>query len=197
MSIQIHAVPLSAAHDLRQLVVNALGQIVEAPQLLDTELPWEGGPLLAIDARQQPVLISFDLRDATRAVFNGLAAVDKFDSNRALLARLHPKLAEPAVMRTSRLIILVGENTASIRNLAQSMPHAELLRFRVFQVHGQTGLFIEPLITRSSPARHERSADEREASRFRFQPEPEPVTVSAASQEAELSDQEETYFRSL
>lgn len=194
MSIQIHAVPLSAAHDLRQLVVNALGQIIEAPQLLDTELPWEGGPLLAIDARQQPVLVSFDAREATHAVFNGLAALDKFESNHALLARLHPKLMEPSIMSTPRLVILVGEQTAPIRNLGRSMPHAELMTFRVFQVNGQTGLFVEPLIQRDTSTRYRRSTEEREASVFKFEPEP---AVQVTQTEAELSEQEEAYFRSL
>ncbi len=193
MSIQIRAVPLSAAHELRQLVINALGQIVEAPQLLDTELPWEGGPLLVIDAKQQPVLISFDEREPTRAVFNGLAALDKFESNYALLARLHPKLGEPSIASTPRLVILVGEQTASIRNLGRSMPHAELLAFRVFQVNGQTGLFIEPLATGASQTRYRIPTEEREANLFKFEPERSHET----QRETELSAQEETYFRSL
>lgn len=193
MSIQIHAVPLAAAHDLRQLVINALGQFIDGPALMDAELPWEGGPLLAMDARQQPILISFDARDATRAVFNGLAALDKFESNHALLARLHPKLAEPSVASTPRLVILVGEQTPSLRHLGRSMPHAEMLVFRVFQVNGQTGLFIEPLSAQGAVARHGPAAAAYDVSGFRFEPEP----ASAAAAEAELTAQEEAYFRTL
>lgn len=193
MSIQIHAVPLAAAQDLRQLVINALEQFVEKPQLLDVELPWEGGPLLVIDAMQQPVLISFDARDATRAVLNGLAALEKFESNFALLARLHPKLTEPPAASAPRLVILAHEQTPSLRNLGRSMPHAEIFTFRVFQVNGQTGLFIEQVSRRSPLAYRPASDGMREKDWLGSGAE----SSASAPAETELSAHEESYFRTL
>jgi hypothetical protein len=191
MSSRIRAIPETSVHDLRQLVVDSIDQIVAAPQLLDAELPWEGGPLLVIDARQQPVLISFDVRDACRALFNGLAALDAFESSHALLVRLLPELTDPSITGTPRLVVLVTEAPPALTFLARMMPQLEVLTFRVLEINHQTGLFIEPIVKREAEPPHVDVIEGPEAQPF------EPQTIPFPERQAELTEQENAYFRYL
>lgn len=152
MSIQPRAVPLTSGEILKELVIDSLPHLLgESCELITHNLPFEGNPLVALDAEQRPAVITFDHRDGGRALLTGLTAVEGLTANRAMLYRLYPALFRgnrhnSAIFRIEdiRLIVLAPTPPPGGTYLEQTFRSLTVCTFRILEVGGEIGLLIEP-----------------------------------------------------
>jgi len=130
---------------LRGLVVRALEAFLGPCSLLDSELPYPGGPIMALDARSRVTLVSFEPEDGAQALLTGLAAWHEMHANQLWLARLYPELPRSAADQALRLVVLMPAPLPGATLLAGSEDGLSVFTFRVLAVNGEAALLVEPV----------------------------------------------------
>jgi len=172
MTMHIHSVTDIDPSDLRNLVVEQLGELLgEGARLVEPALPVDGCCLATSDRHEAPVLISFDAHDPQRALLTGLARMDQLGSE------------------TAALFLQGGRSPAGLLVLAPAAPPGETLfgdscpvswrRIQVLSVNGELGMMIQPAETETAVAA------------------PIPLVTRPAIVEQEFSPEEEQHFSHL
>ena len=160
MSLNIKSVVITSDDDLRELVTDALADILgDAYELVNDDMPLEGNHILALSANKQPHIIVFDKHDGVHAMLSGLSVLETLSKNsvtmqrmNALIQRLHPdafngnKQSQFRIENT-HLIVLSPNPPPCGTYLSQALSHLSFYTFQAWQVEDKTGLLIEPCST--------------------------------------------------
>ncbi|MBI5137412.1 MAG: hypothetical protein HZA24_08790 [Nitrospirae bacterium] len=144
MSVHVHGEPLPAGDALRQAVMGALDSLVPGARVLAPALALPGEPLFALAGDGAPVLVSFDREDGTRAVLNGVGALDALCAHGAFWASLCPQLAGVDMGRLW-LQVLVPDEAAMLGRLALRGRTLRVHHMRALRINGALALLAEPL----------------------------------------------------
>ena len=196
--MRIESAELHDREELRTLLLDAAEQLAGPhTQVLEPRLPWDGHPLLLVDAARHPVLVSFDPVNAQAALLNGLNSVQMLATALPWLNRVYEALEERQL--PPRLVVVTPEPPPGASTILTGCRDLRLLQYRALRVNGETGLLLEPgpgedAAGPASPPR-----------------EPEPVVVpdtdgaapvravpaNPAEAELSLTPDEESYFQQL
>lgn len=151
MNVRLRDLTLTTDEILRELIAESLPQVLgEGCRLISDDLPFEGRHLLCLDAAGRPALVTWDGRDAGRALLAGLAVIDGLSANRGLLYRLFPALfhGQPhgTALRSEdlRLVVLAPRALPGAAYLQQAFPALSARSFRIVEVDERLGLLLEP-----------------------------------------------------
>lgn len=191
MSLHIRAVAPPPLERLRQLLVEAL------PQLLGAEaraLPAAGHmsteTLVALDSYQRLWVLSFTSHDPGRALLDGTAALQQV---RELLPWLRQARLVPADVVECSLLVLTPELPAGSLEIARRAG-VEWRQLRCLEVNGELGLLIE---TPAAPALQPERAPLADISPQSATPVTATLTPLPRRDSNRLSPEEEAFFQHL
>ena len=151
MSSQLRPLSLTADEILYKLVRDSLPNILgSSHEVIASNLPFEGNHILALDATQQPALVSYDGRDGGRALLTGLGVLEGLTENQAILCRLYPGLFNENGsdgltfgIEDVRLITLSPTPPPGGVHLQRALPFLCPYTFRLLEVDGEIALLLE------------------------------------------------------
>lgn len=127
---------------LRALLLDALDELAGPGHcLLEPMLAWEGHPLLLADADARPVLVSFDLRDSSAALLNGLQACDRLTAGLAWVNQVYPALKQRE--EAPRLIVVTAGAPPGAQCALAGCAGLELFSCEVLSVNDSQGVLLE------------------------------------------------------
>ncbi|MCC6207728.1 MAG: hypothetical protein IT488_06215 [Gammaproteobacteria bacterium] len=152
MGMRIKTLTLTSGQILRELIVDALPQILgEDFSIVSADLPFDGSLMLCLDAKRHPALVAFDARDSGRALLAALRAVERLGDNRGMLFRLYPALfpdnGRHFPENELRLVLLAPEAPPGTAYLARAFPALSAYTFRILEIDGNLGLLVDPAAT--------------------------------------------------
>lgn len=190
--MKIEPAELQNREELRTLLLDAADQLAgDNARVLEPRLPWDGHPILLVDAAQHPVLVSFDSANPQAALLNGLNSVEMLTTALPWINRVYDALGEKQL--APRLVVVSHEPPPGAATILDSCRDLRLLRFRVLRVNGETGLLLED--TRVT-APQTSTADTTPAP-APAAPVVRPVTEPAGDTLPSLSTDEDNYFQQL
>lgn len=177
MTLNVRLVRDVTAEELQRIMEDNLTSIAGADFELWETLPRLGERCLIVESPQKELLvISFDARDATRALLEGLNSMEQLNHDLAGLFLVD-------YVKPSRLIVLAPETPPGARTL-QDSGLLESKTFRVIEVNGERALLVED-------DRAERSASLK-ATPIGLEPKPsDDATVEP------LSSEEDRFFKQI
>lgn len=179
---------------LRALLIDAAGELAGAGTgLLEPKLPWDGHPILLVDADRHPVLISFDMHNSPAALLNGLQASDRLAAALPWVNQVYPALEQR--QKPPRLIVVAAEPPPGNQAVLRESPALTLYTCRILRANEDTGLLLARAAL-PNPQADRTAVPDGLAS---------PLTLVEASRPAEaatadlpsLSEQEAAYFQQL
>jgi hypothetical protein len=185
MTIYVRSAPLPDSAVLRRLVTESLETFLCVPKILEKELPWPGRPLLVLDAKIGPVLISIDGAYPEQALINGLSALERFDHEKSILARAYPSMAGRLGSGFPNLIVVSQRQPDGGLVLQKLCEKIHFCLFRPVEVNGELALLIDSPDNVSGRQQLSRDA--------RFDIRTQEATESADG----LTEEEELYFQQL
>lgn len=145
MKLRIRSHSQCDREELRTLLIDAADELVGADNfLLESQLPWDGHPILLADAHRHPVLVSFDLANSQAALLSGLHGTDQLAAALPWINQVYRQLEHRH--KPPRLVVVTGEPPpGSAAVLRASGPALSLFSCKVLSVNGDTGVLLEPL----------------------------------------------------
>ncbi len=196
MRLNIQAVEDCDPEALRALLIDAADDLVGTDHcLLESQLPWDGHPILLADAEAHPVLISFDLANSQAALLNGLHASDQLSAALPWVNQVYTGLRQ--LEKKPRLVVVTSEPPPGYQAVLTGDQSLSLFLCRVLRVNDETGVLLERL-THSDLASQATPPSGVQAGN-----RPVPLTIAPESSPASdppepaLSEQEAHYFQQL
>jgi hypothetical protein len=187
MKLKIQATDINDREELRALLIDAADELIgENHQMLEPKLPWDGHPILMVDASLHPVLISFDPEQGQAALLSGLQAAEQLTVALPWINQVYDALQQQQL--PPRLVVISKEPPAGTAMLASSQ-QLSVFSYKALRVNGETGLWLERLDAATE-------ADSEPATVF----EPQAVLVSNVPDKdalPPLSKEETSYFQQL
>ena len=195
MKLLIKATKRCDREQLRTLLIDAADELAgEHYHLLEAKLPWDGHPMLLDDSLGNPVLVSFEPENSQAALVNGLVATEQLAAALPWINQVYEPLRQQ--QRPPKLVIVSPEPPAGSKAILSACPNLSLFSYRVLDINGNTGLWLEK--TSSSPPATTLSRQHSETRQSSVQP----VTVVKTADNSKtdlpaLSDEESAYFQQL
>ena len=192
MTLRIHGEAGCSPEQLRALLLDEVEQLAGGgSRVLEPKLPWEGHPILLVDAELHPVVVSFDVEQGQTALINGLAAVEKLSAALAWVNQVYESLQQR--QQPPMLVVISPQYPPGTSAILSACPGLRLLQFRIMRVNSETGLWLEALTEQSRG--NSDLAPPRKVTTV-------PIPVSDHEPPAEddlpaLSNEETTYFQQL
>ncbi len=195
MKLHIQAVEDYDRETLRTLLIDAADELVgPGSSVLEPMLPWDGHPILLVDAECRPVLVSFDRDNSQAALLSGLRASDQLTLALPWVNQVYAALKQQ--QQPPRLIVVSAEPPPGNRAVLTDSQTITLLTCRVLRVNEDTGVLLEQVDREPRPAEV--------ATATPRQPQLVPVALASRAPEptadqdlAPLSEQETAYFQQL
>jgi hypothetical protein len=145
MSLKIQQGPIPTAEQLRGLLIEAADQLIDGADgsLLEPCLQLEGAPILLCDATLHPVLVSFDPSDSEAALLKGLRATQQLVDGLPWVNHLYQPLQ--ARHNPPRLVVVSNSYPPAAQAMLCAGSALSLVRYRIVQISGENGLWLEPL----------------------------------------------------
>ncbi len=183
--------------ELRTLLIDAAEQLLGGGgTLLEAKLPWDGNPILFVDADSRPVLISFDPEQSQSALLNGLQTSEQLSSALPWVNQVYEALGNRQL--PVRLVVVSRDYPPGSQAILSSCPQLAIYRYRTLNINGETGLWLEQL---DNPAEGSSTTgttplavpDGRPATTHN----PEPQQADTGNELPPLSDEESAFFQQL
>ncbi|MDT8386458.1 MAG: hypothetical protein RQ736_03015 [Thiogranum sp.] len=200
MKLSIHREARCSPEQLRVLLIDAAEQLAgRGARVLEAKLPWEGHPLLLVDAELHPVVVSFDSEHSEAALLNGLMAVEKLSSALAWVNQVYEALQHRE--QPPRLVVVSAQLPPGSSAILARCASLRLFQFKALRVNGETGLWLEPLGDQNDAERPANAAPvpgsvpeaPRAASISHVSPADQPAEDTLPA----LSSEETAYFQQL
>ena len=194
MKLRIQTTASCDREQLRTLLIDSADELAgEHSSLLEAKLPWDGHPLLLADSLGHPVLVSFELENSQAALVNGLVAVEQLTAALPWINQVYAPRGQQ--QQPPRLVLVSPEPPPGSMAILATSPNLSLFNYRILDINGDTGLWLERIGGSATPAVTQPERD---------QSQPEPVQAvdqaTAARSNTELpclSDEESVYFQQL
>lgn len=183
--LYVRSAPLPDGDILRRLVTDSLETFLCVPKILEKELPWPGRPLLVLDAKIGPVLITIEGAYPDQALINGLAALERFDQDKAMLLRVYPSMAGRIGSSLPHLVVVSQRQPDGGLVLQRLCDKIHFCLFRPVEVNGELALLVDSPNIVSGRQPLSRDAH--------FDAQAEQTTDSSDG----LTEEEELYFQQL
>ena len=145
MTVHVRSAPLPGSDVLRRLVLQSMDTFLCGPKVLETTLPWPGNPILVLDAKKGPVLISMDDSHPEQALVNGLSALELFNENKSILVRAYPSMSGRLSESLPHLIVIGQQRPVGCVAIQKLSDKIRCYQFRTIEVNGELGLLIDPV----------------------------------------------------
>lgn len=191
MKLRIQNRELTDREELRALFIDAKDELAGSGSgVLESKLPWDGHPILLVDAGLHPVLVSFDPEQGQSALLNGLLAAEQLSAALPWVNQVYDALQ--GQQRSPKLLIVSKEFPPGTESILANCSQLCLFRFKVLHVNGETGLWLERAGCGAAPPVNEAPG---------HYPEITPVQPKAkapvANKLPSLSNEEASYFQQL
>lgn len=194
MKLHIQTAEPCDREQLRTLLIDAADELAgEHHHLLEAKLPWDGHPILLADSQGHPVLVSFEPENSQAALVNGLVATEQLTAALPWINQIYASLGKQ--QRPLKLVIVSPEPPPGSKAILSTCPNLSLFNYRVLNINGDTGLWLEKTteLSTSTGSQH-RHGETR--------PSPvQPVARTTADDSntvlPTLSAEESTYFQQL
>lgn len=194
MKLHIQTAEPCDREQLRTLLIDAADELAgEHHHLLEAKLPWDGHPILLADSQGHPVLVSFEPQNSQAALVNGLVATEQLTAALPWINQIYASLGKQ--QRPLKLVIVSPEPPPGSKAILSTCPNLSLFNYRVLNINGDTGLWLEKTteLSTSTGSQH-RHGETR--------PSPvQPVARTTADDSntalPTLSAEESTYFQQL
>ncbi len=194
MKLHIKATEPCDREQLRTLLIDAADELAgEHNHLLEAKLPWDGHPILLADSQGNPVLVSFEPQNSQAALVNGLIATEQLTAALPWINQVYEPLRQK--QRPPKLVIVSPEPPAGSKAVLSTCPSLSLYNYRVLNINGDTGLWLEKTSSSSVPATPGRQHNENH--RSSIQPVTEMKSDDNKTDLPALSDEETAYFQQL
>jgi len=184
--------------ELRTLLIDAAEQLLgSGSTLLEAKLPWDGNPILFVDADGHPVLISFDPEQSQSALLNGLQTSEQLSSALLWVNQVYEALENRQL--PVRLIIVSRDYPPGSQAILSGCPQLALYRYRTLSINGETGIWLEQLnnpvegAPMTGPAPRVVADDRPGATTHPAEPQQASSDIELPS----LSDEEASFFQQL
>jgi len=174
ISLDIKSRQVTSNDDLLELVTNTLPSILGSSyEVVSDDLPFDGTHILALNAKKQACVISFDNNSGERALLTGLSVLEGLSEHRAIFRRLYPNVFNHQNQSKLRIedihLIVLSPNPPPVgAYLSHTLSQLSFYTFRALQVDDRTGLLIEPSFTAiDSTALHRDAVLDKTAHAFR------------------------------
>lgn len=189
--MKIQTIELQDREELRALLLDAAEELAgPGAGVLEPRLPWDGHPILLVDAEQRPVLVSFDNLNAQASLLSGLNATEMLSTALPWLNRIYEALGEKQL--APKLVVVSRDAPPGSDPVLNQCACLRLFQFRALRVNGETGLLLEPLQATAAAVTPTASA---------AQPQPriQPVDPLPSHEQSlpPLSGEEDAYFQQL
>jgi len=175
---------------LRTLLIDALDELTgDKSQILEPRLPWDGQPILVVNAEHHPVLISFDPVNGQSALLNGLQATEQIATALPWINQVYAALDKQ--QRPPRLVVISHDAPPGAAALLAGCPGLKLFSYKVLRINEDTGLLLEPVVTDGNASIGMEPGTGLPAMARTGEPPSRPVALPP------LSKEEKTYFRQL
>ena len=179
---------------LRTLLLDAADELAgEQHSLLEAKLPWDGHPILLADSQGHPVLVSFEPENSQAALVNGLAAIEQLTAALPWINQIYDPLEQQ--QRPPKLLIVSPEPPPGSKAILSTCPNLGLFSYRVLNINGDTGLWLEKTSSLSTSADSQQRRNGTCPSPV--QAVPQPTTDSNTTVLPPLSKEEIAYFQQL
>ena len=194
MKLHIQTAEPCDREQLRTLLIDAADELAgQHHHLLEAKLPWDGHPILLADSQGHPVLVSFEPENSQAALVNGLVATEQLTAALPWINQIYASLGKQ--QRPLKLVIVSPEPPPGSKAILSTCPNLSLFNYRVLNINGDTGLWLEKTteLSTSTGSQH-RHGETR--------PSPvQPVARTTADDSntvlPTLSAEESTYFQQL
>jgi len=192
MKLRIHTSDISGQEELRTLLLDAIEQLAGSGcKILESKLPWDGHPILLVDAELHPVLISFDPQQNLSALLNGLQATEQLTTALPWVNQVYDDLQKQ--QRPPRLVVVSSEPPPGATAILSTCASLSIFQYKVLNINGETGLWLDRV---GALARTQQIHEPAPA------PVPQPAVVAdETTPESEsmpdLSEEERSYFQQL
>jgi hypothetical protein len=173
-SLNIKSVAITSDDNLLELVTDALPNLLgHSYELVSDDLPFDGNHILALDAKKQSFVISFDNHDGGRALQYGLSLLEGMSENREMIQRLYPTVfnshdQSPFRIEDTHLIVLSPNPPPGGAYLTHVLSCPSFYTFHALQIDDKIGLLIEPCFThKDSTVQHRDPISDKIAHAFR------------------------------
>ncbi|MCO6412581.1 MAG: hypothetical protein J5I92_07535 [Thiogranum sp.] len=197
MKLRITASDITDPEELRTLLIDAADELAGAGcRILEPQLSWDGHPILLADAGLHPVLVSFDVAHGQAALLNGLKNAEQLAGTLAWVNQVYDFLQQQ--QRAPKLIVVSRELPPGATAILSACPNLSLFRYRILNVNGETGLWLERMSGDNAPLKAESVPAPAPAAA----PPARPFVVAATAATdndtlPSLSDEENAYFQQL
>lgn len=193
MKLHIQSAQAVDREELRTLLIDSIDELVGSnAQILESKLPWEGHPILVADAKQRPVLISFDPCNAQAALLGGLQAAEQISHALSWINQVYDALHQQ--QHPPRLVVISQQTPPGAASILAACPDLTLFSYTVLRVNDDTGLWLEAIGNKQGEAGIDTApTDDRPAPAIVADAPP----MRAADTLPSLSDEETRYFRQL
>jgi len=192
MRLHIQTTPICSEEELRTLLIDAADELAGAnSQVLEAKLPWDGYPILLVDAQNHPVLVSFDTDNSQTALFNGLRATEQLAVALPWVNQVYEDLRHQ--QKAPRLVVVGREPPPGTAAVLGGCPRLTLFTYKVLRINDDTGVWLECLGQKGKSAGFtDRRAEVPKAVNTDTQ-----AATPAAESTPSLSEEECSYFRQL
>ena len=194
MKLHIQMAEPCDREQLRTLLIDAADELAgEHHRLLEAKLPWDGHPMLLADSQGHPVLVSFEPENSQAALVNGLVATEQLTAALPWINQIYASLGKQ--QRPPKLVIVSPEPPPGAKAILSTCPNLSLFNYRILNINGDTGLWLEKTTELSTSTGSQHRHDETRPSPV--QPVAKTTTDDSNTVLPTLSAEESTYFQQL
>ena len=194
MKLHIQTAEPCDREQLRTLLIDAADELAgQHHHLLEAKLPWDGHPILLADSQGHPVLVSFEPENSQAALVNGLVATEQLTAALPWINQIYASLGKQ--QRPLKLVIVSPEPPPGSKAILSTCPNLSLFNYRVLNINGDTGLWLEKTTELSTSTGSQHRHGETRPSPV--QPVARTTTDDSNTVLPTLSAEESTYFQQL
>ena len=194
MKLHIQTAEPCDREQLRTLLIDAADELAgQHHHLLEAKLPWDGHPILLADSQGHPVLVSFEPENSQAALVNGLVATEQLTAALPWINQIYASLGKQ--QRPLKLVIVSPEPPPGSKAILSTCPNLSLFNYRVLNINGDTGLWLEKTTELSTSTGSQHRHGETRPSPV--QPVARTATDDSNTVLPTLSAEESTYFQQL
>ena len=194
MKLHIQTAEPCDREQLRTLLIDAADELAgEHHHLLEAKLPWDGHPILLADSQGHPVLVSFEPENSQAALVNGLVATEQLTAALPWINQIYASLGKQ--QRPLKLVIVSPEPPPGSKAILSTCPNLSLFNYRVLNINGDTGLWLEKTTELSTSTGSQHRHGETRPSPV--QPVARTTSDDSNTVLPTLSAEESTYFQQL